>query len=94
MFYMKPLDLKSVKMKNLLGILENPTIEDLLYEIVEFMDNEKRYDGEFKKSDVNYKTRARIGNSISDDLEQLVQLGYIEKTKYSNYKVIKHKWES
>lgn len=90
---MKPIKKKNVKIKNLIGIIENPTIEDLLFEIVLFLDNIKKYDGEFLKREVSLFTRIRINDDIIDDLEELVKLGYIEKLKYTSYKVIKHLWE-
>jgi hypothetical protein len=90
---MKPLNQEIVKIKNLIGIIENPTYEDLLFEIVNFLNDERRFDGEFKKSDVAYKTRVRITSDIGDDLDEMVKLGYLEKLKYSSYKVIKHLWE-
>ena len=90
---MKPLDEKNVKIKNLIGILDNPTPEDLLFEIVSFLDSERRYDGEFKGHDAYLKTRVRLSSSLAEDLNELARLGYIEKMKYSNYKVLKHLWE-
>ena len=91
---MNPINQNNVKIKNLIGIIDTPTYEDLLFEIVSFLDNEKRYDGEFKTRDAYFKTRVRISSEISDDIDELVKLGYVEKLKYSNYKVIKHLWES
>ena len=90
---MKPIDESQVKIRNLIGIIEDPTYEDLLYEIICFLDNEKEYEGEFKVRDVWFKTRVRITDEISDDLDELVKLGYLEKLKYSSYRVIKHLWE-
>lgn len=90
---MLPIDIKVVKIKNLIGIIDNPTHEDLLFEIVNFMNDEKRYDGEFKLRDVSLKTRSRISSDLSNDIEELVKLGYLEKLKYSSYRVIKHLWE-
>jgi hypothetical protein len=90
---MKPINENSVKIKNLIGIIENPTLEDLLYEIVSFLDNERKYDYEFKTHEAFLKTRVRISSLLSDDLDELVKLGYLEKGKYSSYKVAKHLWE-
>jgi hypothetical protein len=90
---MKRLNQKKVKIKNLIGIVDNPTLEDLLFEIVYFLDNERRYDDEFKTHEAFLKTRIRISSLLSEDLDELVKLGYLEKLKYSNYKVIKHLWE-
>jgi hypothetical protein len=91
---MKPIELKNVKIKNLIGLIDNPTYEDLLFEIVNFLNDERRFDGEFKTRDVFLKTRIRFKSEISDDLDKLVDMGYLEKLKYSSYRVIKHLWES
>ena len=90
---MKPINEKIVKIKNLIGLIDNPTYEDLLFDIVNFMNDEKRFDGEFKVRDVSLKTRIRISSDLSNDIDELVKLGYIEKLKYTSYKVIKHNWE-
>jgi hypothetical protein len=91
---MLPIDQQHVKIKNLIGIVDVPTYEDLLFEIVSFLDTEQRYDGEFKTRDVYLKTRIRLTSELMDDVEELVKMGYIEKLKYSNYRVIKHLWEN
>ena len=90
---MKPIKKKNVKMKNLIGIIDDPTHEDLLFEIVQFLDNTKRYDGEFLKREVSLFTRVRVKKDVVDDLEELIKLGYIEKLKYTSYRIIKHLWE-
>ena len=90
---MKPVKRKNVKMKNLIGIIDEPTIEDLLFEIVDFLDKQGRFDGEFKVREVSFLTRVRIGSELTEDLNKLVKLGYVEKLKYTSYKVIKHLWE-
>jgi len=90
---MNPINKKVVKIKNLLGIIDNPTYEDLLFEIVQYLDNLKRYDGEFFKREVSLFTRVRIKTDVEDDILELEKLGYIEKLKYTSYKVLKHLWE-
>lgn len=90
---MKPVQKQNVRMKNLIGIINEPTYEDLLFEIVYFLDNYKRYDGEFKVREVSLLTRVRIGKELQDDIDKLVELGYIKKLKYTSYEVVKHKWE-
>lgn len=90
---MKPIKKKNVKMKNLIGIIDEPTHEDLLFEIVQFLDNSKRYDGEFKMREVSMYTRVRIGKELQDDIDKLIEMGYLEKLKYTSYKVLKHLWE-
>jgi len=90
---MKPIKKKNVKMKNLIGIIDEPTYEDLLFEIADFLDNQGRYDGEFKVKEVSFLTRVRIGSELIEDINELVKLGYIEKLKYTSYKLLKHLWE-
>jgi hypothetical protein len=90
---MKPINQNNVKIKNLIGIVDNPTYEDLLFEIVSFLDNERNVEGEFKIRDVFLKTQARISDDLYADVDKLIEMGYIEKLKYSSYKVIKHLWE-
>ena len=90
---MKPINKNIVKLKHLIGIVPNPTYEDLLYEIVNFLNNELRFDGEFKTREVSLKTHIRISNDLNNDIDKLEELGYLEKLKYSSYTVIKHLWE-
>lgn len=90
---MKKLNKQKIKIKNLIGIVDKPQIEDLLFEIVDFLENEGRFNGEFKKGEISLKTRCRIGAEIIDDLDKLCSKKYIEKRKWSSYKVLKHPWE-
>lgn len=90
---MKSINTNVVKIKNLIGIIDSPTYEDLLFEIVSFLDNEKQYSGEFKVRDVYLKTKTRILVDLTEDIEELVKRGYVEKLN-QNYKIIKHLWES
>jgi hypothetical protein len=90
---MLSLNIKKAKIKNLIGIIDNPTYEDLLFEIAQFLTQENRLDGEFKTREVSLKTRVRISLELGDDLDKLVELGYAEKLKYSSYKLLKHLWE-
>lgn len=90
---MNPLNKKQVKLKNLIGLINEPTYQDLLFEIVQFLDNTKRYDGEFKLREISLYSRIRIKNSLEEDMDELIKLGYIEKLKYTSYKVLTHLWE-
>ncbi|MCK9446230.1 hypothetical protein M0Q50_04995 [bacterium] len=90
---MKPINYDIVKIKNLIGITENPTIEDLLFEIVQTLNNESNNEGIFKLKDISLKTRVRINSNLKHDMDELEKLGYIENLHYSNYKIIKHLWE-
>jgi hypothetical protein len=80
----------NIKIKNLIGIIDNPTYEDLLFEIISFLEDENKE--EFNKWDVTVKTRCRINSSLDQDLQALVDKGYIEHQKYTLYKVVKHPW--
>lgn len=90
---MEPINKNKVKLKNLIGIIPEPTYEDLLFEIAYFLDNSKRYDGEFKSREVSLFTRVRISDNVMDDLDKLEEMGYITKLKYSSYQLNKHNWE-
>lgn len=93
---MKSINIKKVKIKNLIHIFDDPEHEDLLYEIVAFLDNEGRYKGEeaiFKTHEAFLKTKIRISSLLSEDLDILTDIGYLEKVKHGNYRVIKHLWE-
>lgn len=90
---MIPLDYSKAKIKNLLSIIDEPTHEDLLFEIIDFLENENRHDGKFTTHETYLKTRTRILSSVTKDLNKLVELGYLEKHKQSTYEVIKHCWE-
>jgi len=87
---MKKINKDQIKIKNLLGIIDNPTYDDLLFEIVSFLEDEGK--DEFKKWDVAMKTRCRIGSSIEEDLQVLVDKGFLEHQKYTMFKLIKHPW--
>ena len=90
---MNLLNRKKIKIKNLIGLVDNPTYEDLLFEIVDFLEIEKKTHGEFNKWDVSMKTRCRIGKEIIDDLDELCKMGFIKHLNYTRYQVIKHPWE-
>ena len=79
-----------IKIKNLIDIVDNPTHEDLLFEIISFLESEQRE--QFKKWDVSVKTRCRIGKSLEEDLQSLTDKGYLEHQGYTLYKVVKHPW--
>jgi len=87
---MNKVDKSQIKIKNLLGIIDNPTYDDLLFEIVSFLEDEGKED--FKKWDVAMKTRCRIGSSVEEDLQVLVDMGYVSHNKYTMYTLVKHPW--
>lgn len=89
---MEYLNINKVKLKNALSIIENPIIEDLLYEIVLFLSVEQRSDGIFTIREVTLKTRVRIYDEFQDHIKELIDKGYIEKVKSTMYKVLNHPW--
>ncbi len=89
----KPINNESVKIKNLLGIIEDPTIEDLLFEIVSFLDHENRLTDKFTKKEVSLKTKYRFNKSLDLDLEKLVSKGYLNKLSKTKFQLLKNLWE-
>jgi len=89
---MKGILKEKIKIKNLIGIIDNPTHEDLLFEIVSFLEKEDRLEDEFIKHEVNIKTRCRIEEDLEFDLKKLTELGFIEHKGWTKYKLIKHPW--
>lgn len=89
---MKGITKKKIKIKNLIGIVDNPTHEDLLFEIVSFLEKEDRLEDEFIKHEVNLKTRCRIEEDLDRDLKKLLEMGYIEHLGWTKYKLVKHPW--
>lgn len=90
---MKGINRKKIKIKNLLGIVDEPTYEDLLFEIVNFLEKESRLDDDFIKYEVGLKTRCRIGENLEDDLSKLQDLGYIQHRGWTKYHLLKHPWQ-
>lgn len=89
---MKGISKKKIKIKNLIGIIDNPTYEDLLFEIVSFLEKENRLEDEFIKYEVNLKTRCRIRENLELDLKKLQEMGFIEHKGWTKYKLLKHPW--
>ena len=89
---MRGIQKKKIKIKNLIGIVDNPTPEDLLFEIVSFLEKENRLEAEFIKHEVNLKTRCRIEEDLELDLKKLIELGFIEHKGWTKYKLLKHPW--
>ena len=87
---MKKINKQKIKIKNLIGIIDEPTHEDLLFEIASFLEDERKED--FNKGDVSLKTRCRIGETLDEDLKVLVDLGYLEHKGWTKYKLLKHPW--
>jgi len=90
---MKGIDKNKIKIKNLLGLIDNPTYEDFLFEIVTFLEKEGRLEDEFIKQEVSLKTRCRIEENLDADLKKLQELGYIEHRGWTKWKLLKHPWK-
>ena len=90
---MNAINYENVKIKNLIGIIDEPTYEDLLFEIVDFLCNENRLDGIFNTREVSLKTRVRVKTDLIEDMDELERLGFIEKLKYTQYIILKNLWE-
>lgn len=89
---MRKIQKEKIKIKNLIGIIDNPTYEDLLFEIVYFLEKENRLEEEFNKEEVSLKTRCRIEEDLEEDLKKLNELGYLEHKGWTKYKLLKHPW--
>jgi hypothetical protein len=89
---MKGINKNKIKIKNLIGIVDNPSHEDLLFEIVSFLERENRLTDEFIKQEVSLKTRCRIEEDLDMDLKKLQELGYIEHRGWTKWKLLKHPW--
>jgi hypothetical protein len=89
---MKGINKKKIKIKNLLGMVDEPTLEDLLFEIVSFLEKEARLEEEFTKHEISLKTRCRISEDLDKDLLELREKGWIEHKGWTKYKLIKHPW--
>jgi hypothetical protein len=90
---MKGINKRKIKIKNLLGIVDEPILEDLLFEIVSFLEKESRLEDEFIKHEVNLKTRCRISEDLETDLKELQEKGYIEHKGWTKFKLLKHPWQ-
>ena len=89
---MRKIAKNKAKIKNLIGIIEEPTKEDLLFEIVSFLEKEDRLDDEFTKFEVTLKTRCRLTENVEDDLKILISAGFIEHKGWTKYRVLDHLW--
>ena len=91
---MQKINKKKVKLKYLINFKQDETteIEGLLYEIVSFLEENERLDGEINNWEILNKTTYRVNNSIEEDIKELIDKGYLEQGKYTKYKVISHPW--
>lgn len=87
---MKPIDNKKVPLKYLIGyVVQNATIYDMLYELTVFLQNENK--DIFTETEIKAKTKSRCG-SFDENFTALIKEGFIEKDKYSKYRLISHPW--
>ena len=89
---MKGIQKQKIKIKNLIGIVDNPTHEDLLFEIVSFLEKENRLEDQFNKEEVSLKTRCRVEEDLDLDLKALQEAGFVEHKGWTKYQLIKHPW--
>ena len=84
------IDKKKVPVKYLTGMYsDRPADTDLLWEIVQFLDREKKT--EFTETELKSKTRSRFG-TLQENMQALMDKGYIGKEN-SKYKLITSPWE-
>lgn len=87
---MIPLNKEKVPLKYRIHFTKNnPTKYDLLYEIAEFLEEEGK--DEFNEWELKNKTQSRI-DSLEDNVKFLIDEGFIEKLKYTKYRLLKHLW--
>ena len=67
----------------------NPSKFDLLYEIAEFLEEEGKE--EFNEWELKNKTQSRV-DSLEENVQFLIDNEFIEKLKYTKYKLLKHLW--
>lgn len=67
-----------------------PTKYDLLYELTSFLESEHK--DEFNEWELKNKTKSRLG-TLEENLQILIDEGFIEKTKYTKYKLLKNMWQ-
>ena len=84
------IDKKKVELKYLIGFTkENPSKYDLLYELTSFLEAEAKE--EFNEWELKNKTRSRVG-TLEENVQALIDEGYIERGKYTKYRLLKNKW--
>jgi hypothetical protein len=87
---MIPINKDKVELKYLIGFTKiSPSKYDLLYELASFLESESKDD--FNEWELKNKTKSRVG-TLEENLQFLIDEGFIEKTKYTKYKLLKHLW--
>lgn len=88
---MLKIDKNKVQIKYRIGFTKTaPSKYDLLYELAELLEQENKE--EFNDWELKNKTKSRTG-SLEENLKALVDEGFIEPTKYTKYKLVKHLWQ-
>ena len=67
-----------------------PSKYDMLYEFTEFLEAEHKE--EFNEWELKNKTKSRFG-TLEENIQILIDEGFVEKTKYTKYKLLKNKWQ-
>ena len=67
-----------------------PSKYDMLYELTEFIEAEHKE--EFNEWELKNKTKSRFG-TLEENIQILIDEGFVEKTKYTKYKLLKNKWQ-
>lgn len=85
------IDKNKVELKYLINFVKyNPSKYDLLFEISNFLESENK--DTFNEWELKNKTHSRVG-TLDENIKILIDEGYIEKDKYTKYKLLKHKWQ-
>lgn len=80
-----------VPLKYRIGFTKHcPSKYDMLYELTEFLEAEHKE--EFNEWELKNKTKSRFG-TLEENIQILIDEGFIEKTKYTKYKLLKNKWQ-
>lgn len=88
---MELININKVSLRQMLNIYDDNNINNLLFEIVYFLSKENRIDGIFTLKDVEQKTKYRISTSVSEDIQCLIEKGFVNP-KGAKYVIMKHPW--
>lgn len=87
---MIPVNYDKVELKYMVDYINEPSKYDLLFEIANFLTQENK--DEFNEWELKNKTKYRFG-TLEENFQILVDEGFIEKSKYTKYKLVKHLWQ-
>ena len=82
---------EKVPIKYLLGIEDYPTLEGILYELMIHMNENKK--DTFSKTDLSLYVKTRVSDNIDNDIEELIQKGYIKQMGKRTYMIINVPWK-